>query len=168
MASAKRKRKRKREPQPFWKKFKSPELKRIATHIGKHFDNLKSEDVLNYLAAAICAVGGYSAAKRLGADDLTALTSGAPVGLISYQLVKQPNLVAGASGAAMLASLGIINVYDPLAQLAIRAGEELGKLEPTEVTEKLQKTGAVDWWTWVTNWPAWFGWLPIPSTPYVR
>lgn len=169
------KKRQKREKKAWWKQ--TPELERITRHIGKHIDNLKSEDILNYIGAAICAAGGYTATKNLGADDITALTTGAPLGLIAYQLVKAPNLIAGASGAAILAGLGIINIYNPLAnvfQIKIFEGitEELGKLtetvKPKPVVEQLEKTGRVDWWTWVTNWPAWFGWLPLPVTPYVR
>ena len=84
--------------------------KSIATHIGHLIDNLKGEDILNLIAAGICSYAGYVAAKKLGADEVQAV-GGAGSGLIAYQLAKSMNLVAGASGTAYLAGLGILDVW---------------------------------------------------------
>lgn len=85
----------------------------IATHIGKVIDNLKAEDVLNLVGAGISAFAGYSAAKTLGADEGVAIGAGMS-GIIGYQLAKAPNMIAGASGTAYLASLGLIQLWGPL------------------------------------------------------
>jgi hypothetical protein len=34
-------------------------------------------------------------------------------GIIAYELAKAPNIVAGASGTAYLASLGLLNLFNP-------------------------------------------------------
>lgn len=98
----------------------------FATHVGKIIDNLKAEDILNLVASGISAYGGYAAAKRLGGDEVTAL-GGAASGIIAYQLAKAPNIVAGASGTAYLASLGIVNLWDPITGVA--------KALPMQLTE---------------------------------
>ena len=85
----------------------------IAGHIGRFIDNLKGEDVLNLVAAGISAYAGYSAAKQLGANESVALGA-AGSGIIAYQLAKSMNMVAGASGTAYLASLGLIHLWSPV------------------------------------------------------
>lgn len=84
----------------------------IATHIGKIIDNLKAEDILNLVTAVSVSYFGYDAAKRVGANDTDAL-KGSAIGLISYQLAKQPNMAAGASGVVGLASIGVCQFVNP-------------------------------------------------------
>jgi len=93
----------------------------IARHIGKFIDNLKGEDLLNLISAGICAYAGFNAAKQLGGDDIQAV-SGAGSGIIAYQLAKSMNLIAGASGTAYLASLGILNLWSPVDVAAAAVG----------------------------------------------
>ena len=91
----------------------------IARHIGKFIDNLKGEDLLNLIAGFTTAAAAFRAAKIIGADDLQALGASGS-GIIAYQLAKSMNLVAGASGTAYLAGLGLINVWGPGIEAPVR------------------------------------------------
>lgn len=97
--------------EPFWKKF-PPELKRLADHIGKSIDN---GHAIDYAAALICVFAGYKAGEDLK-QPLEVKAGLAASGLIAYQAMKSRNLVAGASGIAYLASLGLINAWNPISQ----------------------------------------------------
>jgi len=85
----------------------------IATHIGHLIDNLKGEDLLNLIAGAGCAYAGYNAAVIAGAD-IAGQIGAAGSGIIAFQLAKSMNVIAGGSGTAYLAALGLINVWNPL------------------------------------------------------
>ena len=94
---------------PFWKKL-PPELKRITEHIGK-----ANGHVLDYAAALVCIYAGYKAGEEMQ-QPLEVKIGLASSGLIAYQAMKSRNLVAGASGIAYLASLGLINAWNPIQQ----------------------------------------------------
>jgi len=111
----------KREKKPFWKKF--PELKRVADHIGKAIDN---GHILDYISAVICAYAGYKAGEELN-QPLEVKAGLAASGLIAYQAMKSKNLVAGASGIAYLASLGLITAWNPIQQGAQQAWQEFAE-----------------------------------------
>jgi len=114
---------------PWWKKH--PEIERITRHIGKIIDNSRPEDWVNVALYGAAAIAGYQAARRLGADWINAL-GGAATGLVAMRLAQSGNLIAGASGAAALGVIGLIDVWNPLVsaapQIFVYLGEELGKV----------------------------------------
>ena len=112
----------KKEKKPFWKKL-PPELQRVADHIGKSIDN---GHILDYIAAGICAYAGYHAGEEMQ-QPIEVKAGLAASGLIAYQLSKSMNLVAGASGVAYLASLGLISAWNPMRQGAQEAWQQFAE-----------------------------------------
>ncbi len=106
-------RKRKKTKEPFWKKIKNPELKRLAEHIGKITDNTNWKEFLDIITRLSVAYFGYQAGKRIG-GNLEHNISLALTSIIAYDLAKSDNLIAGASGMAFLSGIGLINVWNPL------------------------------------------------------
>jgi len=113
LARKARKRKKKAK-EPFWKKVKNPELKKLAEHIGKITDNTSWKDFLDVTLALGCAAAGWFAAENLGVGDLKQKGGMALSGAIAYKLATSGNLIAGASGTALLAAYGLIDVWNPL------------------------------------------------------
>jgi len=113
MASKRRKRKKPSEAKPFWKKIKNPELKHIFDHIGKITDNTSWRDILDVILAGACAYAGWQAGENLGADSKVKAGM-ALSGAIAYKLATSGNLIAGASGTALLATYGLIDIWNPL------------------------------------------------------
>ena len=111
MATGKRRKKRSTTKKAFWKKH--PELERIASHIGKMIDN---EGLTDFLAGLGCFVAGSIAAYNLGARKPEQIIGTGFSGLIAYKLATSQNLIAGASGTAFLGALGLIDVWNPLAE----------------------------------------------------
>ena len=147
-----RKKKRK-ERLPFWKKIKNPELKRIAMHIGKITDNTSWKELLDLALALTCAGAGWLAGENLGVKDLKVKAGMALSGAIAYRLATSGNLIAGASGTALLGAYGLIDVWNPLyegiKQIPI-IGEPIKEMEqfqqivrgetPTEITFRQRLT----------------------------
>ncbi|MFH1327292.1 MAG: hypothetical protein ABIH76_00330 [Candidatus Bathyarchaeota archaeon] len=111
----------------------------IATHIGKFIDNLDAKNVLDLFTAAICAYGGYRAGEVIGQPIETRLGMAAS-GVLGYQLAKSMNPVAGASGTVLLASYGLINVWNPLTEAAESAEQAIQKtIYPDQLEKALQE-----------------------------
>jgi len=136
MASGKRKRKKRSEAKPFWKKIKNPELKRIAEHIGKITDNSSWKDILDVVLALTCGAAGWIAGENLGIKDLKIKAGMALSGAIAYRLATSGNLIAGASGTALLGAYGLIDVWNPLYQ-GIKQTPIIG--EPIKEWEQFQQ-----------------------------
>jgi len=100
--------------EPFWKKIKNPELKRLAEHIGKITDNTSWKDFLDVFLTLTCAGAGWLAAENLGVKDWKTKGGMALSGAIAYRLATSANLIAGASGTALLGAYGLIDVWNPL------------------------------------------------------
>jgi len=116
MATGRRKSKTsKRKRLPWWKK--NPEIERITRHIGKVIDNSKIDDWLNLALYGIVGIAGYQAASKLGVDGL----GGATAGIIALRLATSDNEIAGASGTAVLAAIGLIDAVNPLAEAVAQA-----------------------------------------------
>ena len=118
---------KRKKKDPFWKKL-DPELKSLATHIGKIFDNAKPSDLIDLVAALTAGFAGFRAGQLAGVNLVGSLGLGGS-GVMAYQLAKSPNVVAGASGVAYLASLGLINVWNPLTQSVSVVLAPVSKLE---------------------------------------
>jgi len=133
-----RKKKRK-EKLPFWRKIKNPELKHLAEHLGKITDNTSWKELLDVALALTCAGAGWLAAENLGVKDFNVKAGMALSGAIAYRLATSGNLIAGASGTALLGAYGLIDVWNPLYQAGVEFGRRIEAL-PEE-----QKLGMF-WW----------------------
>jgi len=111
-----RKKRKTKEKLPFWKKIKNPELKHLAEHIGKITDNTSWKELLDVALALTCAGAGWLAAENLGVKDLKVKAGMALSGAIAYRLATSGNIIAGASGTALLGAYGLIDVWNPLYQ----------------------------------------------------
>ena len=110
----KKRKKTRSKKEPFWKKIKNPELQRLAEHIGKITDNTSWKDFADlFLMLAITGLG-WQASNVLGIKDLKTKISVALSAPVAYKLATSPNLIAGASGTVYLATLGLIDVWNPL------------------------------------------------------
>lgn len=105
--------KKKNKPRKGFNRSQKEWEESIATHIGKIIDNLKGEDIINLAGAGISAYAGFRAGQVAGAD-LAGSMGVAGSAVIAYQLAKSNNVIAGGSGVAYLASLGLINIWNPL------------------------------------------------------
>ena len=99
---------RKKKPKEAWWK-KNPEVKRIARHLGKAIDRTNILDLIMYGTAAI--FGGRAA--YLATDNFIAIPGGAATGIIALKLASSRNIIAGASGVATLAAIGLANIINP-------------------------------------------------------
>jgi len=122
-----RKKKRK-EKLLFWKKIKNPELKHLAEHIGKITDNTSWKDFLDVALALTCAGAGWLAGENLGIKDMKIKAGMALSGAIAYRLATSANLIAGASGTALLGAYGLIDVWNPLTGWLVESSKEFGKI----------------------------------------
>jgi len=111
----------------------------IATHIGKFIDKLDGNQIMTLLSNAIVGYAGFKAVEKLSPGyweevepsgppgsggvggkvwhegaNLEMKLGGAASAIIALKLASSMNLVAGASGTAYLASLGLINFWDPI------------------------------------------------------
>jgi len=161
---ARKARKRKKTREPFWKKIKNPELKRIAEHIGKITDNTSWKDFLDVGLALGCAVAGWFAAENLGIQRLEHKGSMALSGAIAYKLATSGNLIAGASGTALLAAYGLIDVWNPLVGWFQEGIPKTPEEAKEKIKEELGKVTSWEWWItpkypWETlGWA--FPWIP--------
>lgn len=122
----KKRKKTRSKKEPFWKKIKNPELKRLAEHIGKITDNTSWKDFLDVFLTLTCAGAGWLAAENLGVKDWKTKGGMALSGAIAYRLATSANLFAGASGTALLAAYGLIDVWNPLTGAFETGLEKLG------------------------------------------
>lgn len=134
-----RKKSKPKEKLPFWKKIKNPELKNILNHIGKITDNTSWKDILEIILTGACATAGWIAGENIGVKDLKTKAGMALSGAIAYKLATSGNLIAGASGTALLGAYGLIDVWNPLYQSLSEVGARIKAL-PEE-----QKLG-IFWW----------------------
>lgn len=118
---------KKKVKEPFWKNL-DPELRSIGAHIGKIFDNAKPSDIIDMIASLTAFYAGFNAGQLAKVDLKGSLGLGGS-GVIALQLAKSPNIVAGASGTAFLASLGLINVWNPLTQAVSEIVEKIPPLK---------------------------------------
>jgi len=91
----------------FWKH--SPELKRVADHIGKFIDRMTAEDLFNIIAGSTAAYAGFKAAERLGHPLESQLTL-AGSGVMAYQIAKSPNNTASIGAMIYLSALGLMTI----------------------------------------------------------
>jgi hypothetical protein len=106
-----KKRKKNSKKEPFWKNL-APEWKHVSEHIGKIVDNMKPNDILDLAAGLTAFYAGFQVGQMNKVDLLGSIGLGGS-GIIAYELAKSGNIVAGASGTAYLASLGLLNLFDP-------------------------------------------------------
>jgi len=121
---------------PFWKKIKNPELKHLAEHIGKITDNTTWKDILDVILTGVSAYAAYHAGEVLNAN-LNERLGMAASGAIAYKLATSGNLIAGASGTALLGAYGLIDVWNPLSDILFG-----GITEPTKLGGGVVKTAA--------------------------
>jgi len=131
-----RKKRKPKEKLPFWKKIKNPELKHLAEHIGKITDNTSWKELMDVALALACAGAGWLAGQNLGIKDMKIKAGMALSGAIAYRLATSGNLIAGASGTALLGAYGLIDVWNPLYQ-GIKQTPIIG--EPIKEMEQFQQ-----------------------------
>ena len=131
-----RKKPKAKEKLPFWKKIKNPELKHLAEHIGKITDNTSWKELMDVALALACAGAGWLAGENLGIKDMKIKAGMALSGAIAYRLATSGNLIAGASGTALLGAYGLIDVWNPLYQ-GIKQTPIIG--EPIKEMEQFQQ-----------------------------
>ena len=157
MVTGKHKRKTSKK-QPFWKKIKNPELKHLAEHIGKITDNSSWKDILDVALALTCGAAGWIAGENLGIKDFKIKAGMALSGAIAYRLATSGNLIAGASGTALLGAYGLIDVWNPLTgtlMSSYKAYEEWAK-EAEKGYEEFKEEHGI---------PQWFAPFPFPFKP---
>lgn len=163
MARKARKRKKKAK-EPFWKKIKNPELKRLAEHIGKITDNTNWKDFLDVALALTCAGAGWLAAENLGVKDWKIKGGMALSGAIAYRLATSANLIAGASGTALIGTYGLIDVWNPLTGWFQESIPKTPEEAKKQIKEKLGKITSWKWWiTPKYPWETWswaYPWVP--------
>lgn len=91
---------------PFWKKL-DPELKHIATHIGKIIDNTNLSQIQDFILNIGLAYAGYELAQDW---------RGALVGPVGLKLAESGNAASGAAGVAALTALGFASIVTHLKQ----------------------------------------------------
>ena len=96
---------------------------------------IKGVDFIDIAAAMICAFAGYQAGAAFGADAKTRLGM-AGSGILAYKLALSDNLIAGASGTGLLAAYGVLDLWNPLRELASQLLPF--EIEPT-IQEELKK-----------------------------
>jgi len=158
MVTGKRRKKRSKEKKPFWKKL-NPELKHLAEHIGKITDNTSWKELLDVALALACAGAGWIAGENLGVKDVKVKAGMALSGAIAYRLATSGNLIAGASGTALLGAYGLIDVWNPLTGALETSAREFEKwsLEMQKKYEKYKKERGI---------PEWFAPYPYPFKPF--
>jgi len=154
-----RKKRKPKEKLPFWKKIKNPELKHLAEHIGKITDNTSWRELLDVALALTCAGAGWLAGENLGIKDLKIKAGMALSGAIAYRLATSGNLIAGASGTALLGAYGLIDVWNPLTGWIAQSYTEYERvsLEWQQQYEQFKEEHGV---------PQWFAPFPFPLKPF--
>jgi len=92
--------KKKAKKKPSWKK--SPELKRVADHIGKFIDKLSGKDLIDLSVAAYLVYVGAKA----GRGHLEGTALGAGSALLGYKLARTSG--GGVVNPTQIAGLGIL------------------------------------------------------------
>jgi len=154
-----RKRKKPKEPQPFWKKIKNPELKKLAEHIGKITDNTSWKDFLDVGLALGCGYAGYKALERFDIPFQWKLGS-AFTGMLGYKLATSAGFGSSIAGVSILGALGLISI--PHIPVGETVSEALGSVTGAKPEEIRETAGQLVSWLpeWTQSIYRFFGIIP--------